>query len=392
MASRSYHADGPDCNELDAEFAESQHTRGEPGPANRYWPDARDMVTMDDMLWASMKIDSAGRRWRVADVDYLELQERADEYVDEVFLATGVEVARVDVVEALSGEAPDPEMGAGADQTWTTVTTCDSDSDVDAQFFDGEDRQEIAPAGFDSFASHGTATIYRQDGGRCSASFIDSNSVLTAGHCVYDGGPVDESDLKVCNFGNYGFMDANNDNINGVSEPNSQCFSVSDVNIAPNVLGIFGWGGDYAVLNLTRSALPDYEDQPFYLLDTTTGTSFISLGSEVRKYGGPGFVDSPAGGSLCNSNNVSSGGVNTVFGGTSFLPLWWGAGDVDFLTAAVVGTQIDGGDGDSGAGYYKWNGSGFPIVVGVHKGWNGTDTYSGGPRVSNIFTWIQAND
>jgi hypothetical protein len=296
------------------------------------------------------RTDLYGRRWVLDSVDHAAAEASVEAYNAEVEAQFGVAEPGA---ESNPGIEYNPDGGTvhiGTLQSWTTIWCAGEEHFIDHSS-DDFSKSNTIPL---NDRQRKIVFIIIDDVGICTGTMVDSNTVLTAAHCLTtdSGTQFAESKFTVCSMENL------DENTTGSHE--AACFSIVDVDPAPN------WnGGDNSTV---------VDDYGLLHLDGVPGNGWFALSEASDSYinNFPDFLRGyPPRERDCDYNEVSGAAVTDTpypYG----HHLYGADGDIQGTPSGWVKYDTSSAEGSSGGPhFYCPNGSGCDdghYITGVHSG------------------------
>ncbi len=259
--------------------------------------------------------------------------------------------------------------------TWSH-TDCDSDSERDMSAWDTDDRDRTPDP---MSAAHRRNLLIEAEGMEsklCTAVLVDSDTVLTAAHCVVEGGSIfgwnlyDEGEIEVCSYGNH--------SANVTDTTDILCAHNTSITFPSGYTGA-GNANDYALVHLdesfSMSAMPMF-----------SGSAAEVEAADSYNVGYPGFEPD------CDSNQLAP--TNTTDDDATEVGMkgWRSTASVINYGSSLIKTYHDAGAGESGSAIYYYPTSSTYEMTGIMAGFvTGAPSYTGGPSSDNFSSWVTAN-
>ncbi len=324
------------------------------------------------------RTDNYGRRWVL---DYVDA-DLAQSVHDENDAANALSMGEEPGVEANLGIEYNPDAGAERLVTLRSWSTVDCGAEIGTYFdHSGNGAMTLATVSPMNDRQRKTLIIFG-DGYGCSGTMVDSDTLLTAAHCITDGNGDDLpfSSFTVCSMENL------DENTTGGHV--AACFGVTDVDPAP------GWSGtgdsvtdDYGLLHLNGVPGNGWMELSSASDGTITGPTDYLRGYPVLRR-------------TCANNRITDNALTTV-DTQDGREMYSADGDVQSTPVGYVKFDTSDAGGTSGAGHFYCPNAGGcgngHYLTAVHavadicgnppcaSGW------TGGPKARDIETWVDNN-
>lgn len=355
--------------------------------------------TLLEQLRGTRRVDRYGRVWVLDTVDEETVAEAVQAYEDAVAIEEFAGSQEEWDAYLANGEPVIPAPSSYPERTgWEylrdTVWHSGDCSDLVYDVWDDDDR--FAPSSLNGenraaalhFVNSDNVSLGLSAGaGSCSATLVDSDTILTAAHCICHESlddpscAPDVSEYEVCTGGN--------------SLSDSSCVGGSgfqSVALPPTWSGSPDPNDDYAVIKLTTGGAN------WLALLGKTDTMSMSAASEtyqlqfdVESLGHPALL-----GTSCSDFNPNASTPGPVWPGMYHNRLYQQYGTLAGFDAARINTLLDTAEGQSGSSFfYTPNGTTYStngFITGVVSGNNGfwIFGFTNGPKVSRFRAWVAA--
>lgn len=319
----------------------------------------------------ALRIDAEGDVYRVESFDRAALAEKlgstsadVDEAVDESFPDE----------TWLDGEEPYVGWVYDTPLSWS-VEECDSAGNEDWVW--NSDSRTWVNSPMDN-REEKAVVIVRNGSPMCSGVMVDSDSVLTAAHCLWTSGgsAISVGQLGVCSRENL--------------QSGADCSTV-EAKIIPSgyTIGSDPIGLDFALLDLDETDITDGE---FMALSSASDSSIAAEDQDTTGY--PGYLPGSCSAGSGTSNDITNNSL-TVDDSYDGAKAFRETGSITWTGADWFGTTLDAVSGQSGSPIYYFPSSGSTthfVTAVLSRGRSIIGpAYIAGPKVSQFKSFVEAN-
>ncbi len=324
-------------------------------------------VTADGSVYGVLRVNAAALAVKLAADASDEEFALLDESLERTYGGEDSEVVREPATDSYEGWAYDSSLAWTADSCGGGAEDWVWNSESRNWVGDPMDNRELK-----------VVLILQQGNAICSGVMVDSDSVLTAAHCLFNaiGNPIAVGNLGVCSHEN--------------RQTDADCSTVtakviaSGYDITSNPIGL-----DFALLDLSETDITDGE---FMALSSASDSVIEAAEQDNTSY--PAFVPSSCGGGS-GTSNVITANSQTVDDNYDGSKAFRQTGDITWTASDWFGSSLDGMPMQSGSPFYYFPSSGstahyVTAVLSRQREIIGP-AYIAGPKVSQFKSFVEAN-